>query len=172
MLSDAGELAGPEAAVGELTRRYGADPDLAMLALTAFWLLVLVVLPYFLMVEFSLRPNLTSTRSADRRTSTRSRTTSPLFRQHGPLSASSSAPSGPARFVTALCLVVCYPIAFYLAKVAHPKNAPTLFLLLVIPFWINEILRTFAWFIILSYQGPLNAVLVALGLIDTARSAG
>ena len=69
-------------------------------------------------------------------------------------------------FVTALCLVVCYPMAFYLAKIIHPKNAPTLFLLLIIPFWVNEILRSFAWFIILSYQGPLNAFLVGTGLME------
>jgi spermidine/putrescine transport system permease protein len=36
----------------------------------------------------------------------------------------------------------------------------------VIPFWINEILRTFAWFVILAYQGPLNALLLAIGVID------
>jgi ABC-type spermidine/putrescine transport system permease subunit I len=38
--------------------------------------------------------------------------------------------------------------------------------MLVIPFWINEILRTFSWFIILAYQGPLNALLLWLGVID------
>ena len=37
---------------------------------------------------------------------------------------------------------------------------------MIIPFWVNEILRSFAWFIILSYQGPLNALLVGTGLME------
>jgi spermidine/putrescine transport system permease protein len=36
----------------------------------------------------------------------------------------------------------------------------------VIPFWINEILRTFSWYIMLAYSGPLNIILKALGIID------
>ena len=40
------------------------------------------------------------------------------------------------------------------------RTLPLLLLLLLIPFWVNEILRTFAWFIILAYQGPLNAALM------------
>jgi len=67
---------------------------------------------------------------------------------------------------TFLCLAVSYPVAYFLAKMASPKQAATLLLLLVIPFWINEILRTFAWFIILAYNGPLNGVLRLIGAID------
>jgi spermidine/putrescine transport system permease protein len=33
--------------------------------------------------------------------------------------------------------------------------------------WVSEILRSFAWFIILAFKGPLNAVLISLGVIDT-----
>ncbi len=72
-----------------------------------------------------------------------------------------------ATLTTALCLVACYPVAFYLAKVALPEKTAFLLLLLVIPFWINEILRTFAWYIMLAYQGPLNWVLLTLGILDT-----
>ena len=76
-------------------------------------------------------------------------------------------------FVTALCLVICYPLAFYLAKVgAAQDRVPTLFLLLLIPFWVNEILRSFAWFIILAYQGPLNCMLIWHRPASTSRSAG
>jgi spermidine/putrescine transport system permease protein len=68
--------------------------------------------------------------------------------------------------VTAICLITAYPLAFFLAKVAAPKDAPTLFLILLIPLWVSEILRSFAWFIMLSYQGPLNAFLVGTGLVS------
>ncbi|MFY8153733.1 MAG: ABC transporter permease, partial [Hyphomicrobiales bacterium] len=68
--------------------------------------------------------------------------------------------------VTALCLLLSYPLAYYIAKVARPSDAPTLFLLLLIPLWVSEILRSFAWFIILTFQGPLNALLVGIGILD------
>jgi spermidine/putrescine transport system permease protein len=68
--------------------------------------------------------------------------------------------------VTLLSLIVCYPIAYFLAQEAKGQAASLFLLMLVIPFWINEILRTFSWFIILAFQGPLNALLLALGVID------
>jgi len=68
--------------------------------------------------------------------------------------------------VTVLSLIVCYPIAYFLAQEAKGQSASLFLLLLVIPFWINEILRTFSWFIILAFQGPLNALLLFLGIID------
>jgi spermidine/putrescine transport system permease protein len=67
--------------------------------------------------------------------------------------------------VTAICLVLSYPLAFFLAKVAKPHNVPTLFMILLIPLWVSEILRSFAWFIVLSFHGPLNALLEGVGLI-------
>jgi len=66
--------------------------------------------------------------------------------------------------VTVVALVVSYPLAFYLAKVIKPANAPTVFLMLLIPLWVSEILRSFAWFIVLAYQGPLNAMLSVVGI--------
>mgnify|MGYP003338546325 CR=1 FL=1 len=43
---------------------------------------------------------------------------------------------------------------------------PTLFLLLFVPMWVSEVLRSFAWFIILAFKGPLNALLMGTGLLD------
>ena len=65
-----------------------------------------------------------------------------------------------------LCFVIAYPLAYYLAKVARGNVVPTLFLLLLIPLWVSEILRAFAWFIILALKGPLNFALTGLGIID------
>jgi spermidine/putrescine transport system permease protein len=56
-------------------------------------------------------------------------------------------------------------MAYYLSKVASTKMLPTLFLLLFVPLWVSEVLRSFAWYIILTLKGPLNAVLMALGII-------
>ena len=61
--------------------------------------------------------------------------------------------------VTLVALVICYPVAFYLAKAA-PANATALLMLgLVVPCWINEILRVFSWLIILADHGVLNQLL-------------
>jgi spermidine/putrescine transport system permease protein len=68
--------------------------------------------------------------------------------------------------VTIICLVLSYPLAFFLAKVARPDNVPTLFAVLLIPLWVSEILRSFSWFIVLSYRGPLNALLEGVGLFS------
>jgi len=67
--------------------------------------------------------------------------------------------------VTALAFIICYPIAYYLAQVARKQAAALLFLGLIIPYWVNEILRTFSWLMILSYNGFLNTLLMNLGLI-------
>ena len=68
--------------------------------------------------------------------------------------------------VTLTALVVCYPVAFYLAKSA-PKNTTALLMLgLIVPYWINEILRVFSWLMILADNGVLNQLLTATGLAD------
>ncbi len=67
--------------------------------------------------------------------------------------------------VTFVCLVVCYPIAFYLAKAAPGEQAALLMLGLIVPYWINEILRTFAWLMLLSDGGVINDLLLWLGVV-------
>lgn len=67
--------------------------------------------------------------------------------------------------VTFTALVVCYPISYYLAQVASGERAAMLMLGLIIPYWINEILRTFAWLMILSYNGIMNKFLGGIGAI-------
>lgn len=68
--------------------------------------------------------------------------------------------------VTLAALILCYPIAFYLAKVAPGERAGMLMLALIVPYWINEILRTFAWLMILSYNGIFNQAFMGIGVID------
>ena len=68
--------------------------------------------------------------------------------------------------VTVLCFCLAYPLAYYMAKIVQPKSLPTLILLLFIPLWVSEVLRAFAWWIILAFKGPLNALLLAVGLIE------
>lgn len=66
---------------------------------------------------------------------------------------------------TAICLVLGYPMAWYIAK--QSANAKKILLmLLIIPFWTNFLVRTYAWIFILRTEGLLNNTLSALGLIN------
>ncbi|HTN98739.1 MAG TPA: ABC transporter permease [Nordella sp.] len=68
--------------------------------------------------------------------------------------------------VTVLALLVCYPIVYYIAKVAPAPRAALIIMGLIVPYWVNEILRTFAWLMILSYNGLLNTFLQATGITE------
>jgi spermidine/putrescine transport system permease protein len=68
--------------------------------------------------------------------------------------------------VTVICFAMAYPLAYYMAKIVAPKTVPTLVLLLFVPLWVSEVLRAFAWWIILAFKGPLNAILLGIGLIE------
>ncbi len=148
-----------------LVNRYGGPLTAVLLALTAFWLLAMVVLPNFILLEFSFRPYLPVVEmGGPRDTYTLDNYAtffnSPIHMQVFGLTVLYSS------VVTLICFVLAYPVAYFLAKVAQPRNAASWFLLLLIPLWVSEVLRSFAWSIILAYQGPLNALLHGLGLID------
>ena len=67
--------------------------------------------------------------------------------------------------ITALCLLLGYPIAYLIAH-APPRRANLLLMLVLIPFWTSLLVRTTSWIVLLQTQGVLNDLLVALGLID------
>ena len=71
-----------------------------------------------------------------------------------------------AFFVTIFDLAICYPIAYYLAQVAQGGWARLMVLSLIVPFWVNEILRAFAFRIMFGSSGVINTVLMSLGVID------
>ncbi|GGG61642.1 spermidine/putrescine ABC transporter permease [Salipiger pallidus] len=63
-------------------------------------------------------------------------------------------------------LILTYPVAYFLARHVSPKNRMLLLLLLLIPFWVGEIVRTYAIMILLGNTGAVNLVLKWFGLID------
>jgi spermidine/putrescine transport system permease protein len=66
---------------------------------------------------------------------------------------------------TLLCLLVGYPLAYFIAR--QPTNRRNALLLLVmIPFWTNFLVRTYAWMVILRDTGVINNLFLALGLIS------
>ncbi|CCG09466.1 ABC transporter permease [Pararhodospirillum photometricum] len=68
--------------------------------------------------------------------------------------------------VTLLALAVCYPVAYAVAHLAPPARAGLLLVGLAIPYAINELLRVYAWLMILDTQGVLNSLLAWLGVVD------
>ena len=68
--------------------------------------------------------------------------------------------------VTLICFFVCYPIAYTVAQTARGERAALLMLGLLVPYAINELLRIFAWTMILANEGTLNSFLDVLGIIS------
>ena len=157
--------------MAELVRRFGRPVTGLILATVLLWALLLIVLPQLAMVELSFRPNL------------------PLAQRGGPEDVWTLANYAAlwtnslhrtifwqtvwsSLLVTLLAFLVCYPVAFHLAHEARGTTALLLVTGLVIPFWVNEILRTFSWFLILARNGLVNQVLLALGLIGEPLALG
>ncbi len=66
--------------------------------------------------------------------------------------------------ITALCVLLGYPIAYLIAR-APPNKGNLLLLLVLIPFWTSLLVRTTSWIVLLQSQGVINDTLVALGLL-------
>ena len=64
---------------------------------------------------------------------------------------------------TAICLLMGYPIAYIIARAA-PRTQKTIITLIMIPMWMNFLIRTYAWMTILQDTGLLNMLFSALHL--------
>lgn len=163
----------------DLLKRYGAALTATFLLLTAFWILVLLILPNLTMFESSFRPYLPVSEVGGPKDVYSLNNYGQIFGNEVDMTILGVTFPIAVRVkvfiltiwfstvVTVITFLMAYPLAYYLAKIVSPKSLPTLFLLLFVPLWVSEILRSFAWFIILAFKGPLNAVLIQLGIIDT-----
>jgi putative spermidine/putrescine transport system permease protein len=68
--------------------------------------------------------------------------------------------------VTAVCLVLGFPIAWLYQRVG-PRLQTIIILIVLLPLLTSVVVRTFAWIVILGRQGISNAILQSLGIIDT-----
>lgn len=64
---------------------------------------------------------------------------------------------------TGLTLLIGFPIAWYIAKLARGRARGLLFLACLIPFWASELVRTYGWMILLRESGLFSTALQALG---------
>jgi len=162
----------------DLLRRYGSGLTLIMCLLVAFWLVMLVIVPNITLFEQSFRPYLPVVDVGGPKDTYSFNNYLKVFDgsvEKSLFGISFSIPVHVYTFgltilysmlVTVLCFLLAYPLAYYLAKIVNPRSLPTLILLLFIPLWVSEVLRAFAWWIILAFKGPLNALLMGVGLIE------
>lgn len=68
---------------------------------------------------------------------------------------------------TVLCLILSFPVAYYIALIAPQKYKRTLLILTVIPFWTSFLIRTYAWILLLRSEGVFNSLLIHTGVIST-----
>lgn len=162
----------------ELIRRYGVGLTYSFIALTFFWLAILVILPDVTMLESSFRPYLPVVDIGGPKDVYSINNYLRILGGEVDMSIFGINVVVPPRVkvflytiyysgvVTFITFLLAYPLAYYLAKVVSPRQVATLFLVLFVPLWVSEVLRSFAWWIILALKGPLNAVLMGIGLID------
>jgi spermidine/putrescine transport system permease protein len=154
--------------------RNGRPVAIFLTLAVGIWMLLLIVFPQLYMLDYSFHPKL----PAAARGGPRDVYTLENYRYFLFGSTSSTANWNVTHlnafwltivmsiFITILNFAICYPLAYYMAQVARPAKLRLLMLLLVIPYWINEILRAFAFGIIFGTGGLLNAALVKAGLVS------
>jgi spermidine/putrescine transport system permease protein len=64
---------------------------------------------------------------------------------------------------TVVCLLIGYPLALFIVQ-RSPRWRSVLLFLVLIPFWTNFLVRTYAWMIILNNNGIINSLLQTIGL--------
>ncbi|MEX2460609.1 MAG: ABC transporter permease [Paenibacillaceae bacterium] len=75
-----------------------------------------------------------------------------------------------ALLVMIFTLMLSYPVAYLLVRIESAKWKKVILGAVLIPFWINLLVRTFAWTILLQDQGVINTFLMQLGMIDEPLS--
>ena len=68
--------------------------------------------------------------------------------------------------VTALTLLLAFPVALYIARAAGGRAKSILFLLCLLPFWVSELVRTLGWMILMRETGVISTSLQKIGLIS------
>lgn len=68
--------------------------------------------------------------------------------------------------VTILALLLGFPIAYYIAKIAGKRSRGALFLMCLIPLWVSDLIRAFGWILLLRETGVISSSLQWAGVIS------
>jgi len=129
-----------------------------LLAPALLWLVGLIILPHVDLGVLSFRERIAPRQYVASLAQYRAFFSEPLYWHVFVRTALLSA------LATALTLLLAFPIAWTIAKLARGRMAALLFLVCLIPFWVSETVRTLGWMILLRESGVLPALLVHLGL--------
>ena len=155
-------------------QRNGTALSIFLLVTVGFWMFMMIILPQLFMADFSLRANVPPPQWG---------TDAHFYTlEHYKYMVYGSAQSTgtynvvdlsvffrtilAAIFVTLIDVALCYPIAYYIAHVARGGWERLMVLALIVPFWVNEILRAFAFKIMFGSTGIINSLLVSIGILD------
>jgi spermidine/putrescine transport system permease protein len=155
-------------------QRNGAVISTYLLVAVGFWAILMILLPQLYMVDFSFHPKLPPREYGGPKdhytlenyryflygstTSTDSWNVTHIKAFFVTIVASIG--------VTVLNFCLCYPLAFYMAQSAPMARLRLILLMLILPFWVNEILRAFAFRILFSSGGVINSALIGLGVVS------
>jgi spermidine/putrescine transport system permease protein len=122
------------------------------------WLFALIILPHVQLALLSFRERIAPRTYAPSLMQYRTFFSEPLYWGVFLRTAIMSA------LATALTLLVAFPVAWIIAKVARGRASSLLFVLCLIPFWVSETVRALGWLILLRESGVLPTLLVRLGI--------
>ncbi len=129
-----------------------------LLAPAILWLGALIVLPHADLAVLSLRERIGPRHYVPSLAQYRTFFTEPLYWHVFVRTAVMSV------IATLLTLILAFPIAWIIAKLARGRASSLLFILCLIPFWVSETVRTLGWMILLRESGVLPTLLVKLGI--------
>jgi spermidine/putrescine transport system permease protein len=129
-----------------------------LLAPALLWLLMLIILPHLDLALLSFRERVAPRQYVASLAQYRTFFSEPLYWHVFLRTALLSA------LATGLTLLVAFPIAWTIAKLARGRMSALLLLVCLIPFWVSETVRTLGWMILLRESGVLPALLVRVGI--------
>ena len=131
-----------------------------LLAPALIWLFGLIVLPHLDLALLSFREPIAPREYAPSLAQYRTFFTEPLYWHVFARTAAMSA------IATLLTLLLAFPVAWTIAKLARGQMSALLFVVCLIPFWVSETVRTLGWMILLRQSGVLPGLLVHLGITN------
>jgi spermidine/putrescine transport system permease protein len=152
--------------------RNGTTLGVVFILLVAFWTLFLVTLPYLYMVVESFHPKLPPAQRGgpdDVLTVAQYKSffINPVDKEVNGIHIYAFAFTiVTSVLVTALNLAICYPLAYYMAQAGSAQKVRLILLGLIVPYWVNEILRAFALRVLLASKGLINQLFMGIGLTD------
>jgi spermidine/putrescine transport system permease protein len=129
-----------------------------LLAPALLWLLALIILPHVDLAVLSFRERVAPREYTPSLAQYRTFFGEPLYWHVFVRTALLAA------IATLITLLIAFPIAWIIAKLARGRVSALLFVVCLIPFWVSETVRTLGWMILLRESGVLPAILTHLGI--------